>query len=334
MDRHEESEERRKATVVPRKKDDEFAPDHTIGPHQWMGFAFSPDGLRWTPWEENPVMHNFGDTQNVFFWDEQREKYVAYTRVWEPWRMVGRSETDDISSWPNPEQCLGYDEKDPENTDLYNNACVKYPYTKNAYFMFPSVFHREPGERHVNGTLDIQLAVSRDGINWDRPSRRPFIGLGIEKTFDSLSMYASVGLTREGNQLSLYYTGFDNHHGSEPKPYGGAMSRVIMRVDGFMSVDASYPGGSLTTKPVVFQGDTLELNFDASAGGEVRVEIQNEDGEPIEGFTLEDSIPMKGNSVCCRAGWKGDTSLSVLAGKPVRIRFELVDVKLYAFGFR
>ena len=75
-------------------------------------------------------------------------------------------------------------------------------------------------------------------------------------------------------------------------------------------------------------------NFDASAAGEVRIEIQNEEGEPIEGFALEDSIPMKGNSVCYRAVWKDDPSLSKLVGKPVRIKFQLVDVKLYAFGFR
>jgi len=334
MDRHEESEERRRETVAPRRKHDDFAPDHTKGPHQWMGFAFSHDGLSWTPWERNPVMHNFGDTQNVFFWDDQREMYVAYTRVWDPWRMVGRSETDDISSWPNPEPCHGYDDRDPGNTDLYNNACIKYPWAKNAYFMFPSVFHREPGERHVSGTLDIQLAVSRDGINWSRPSREPIVRLGIEKTFDSGSIYAAVGLTREGDRISLYYTGYDNHHGEEARPYGGVMSRAVIRVDGFTSVDAGYPGGMLATRPLVFSGEKLELNFDGSAGGEIRVEIQDEDGDPVPGFELEKSGPMKGNSVCRRATWEDDPSLSSLAGKPVSLRFEMVDVKLYAFGFR
>lgn len=46
-----------------------------------MGVAFSPDGLHWKPSEKNPVMENFGDTQNVAFWDDRIGKYVAYTRM-------------------------------------------------------------------------------------------------------------------------------------------------------------------------------------------------------------------------------------------------------------
>ncbi len=336
MDRHEESarmSDTIRKTNAGRERRDQFAPDHTRSPRQCMGFAFSPDGLRWTPWDRNPVMRNFGDTQNVFFWDDQRQKYVAYTRVWDPWRKVGRSETSDLARWPDPEVIVGYDEKDPENTDLYNNACIKYPYAQNAYFMFPSVFHREQGERHRNGTLDIQLAVSRDGILWDRPSREPFIRLGLEGSFDSQSIYVAAGLTREGDQLSIYYTGYDTHHG-ELRPNSGVMSRAIMRVDGFMSADAGYRGGFLVTKPIVFSGGRLELNFDASAGGEVRAEIQKPDGEPIPGYALEDAKPMKGNSICRRASWSGDTALSELAGTAVSIRFQMRDAKLYAFGFR
>ena len=42
--------------------------------------AFSPDGIRWTPFEGNPVLTGTGDTHSLLGWDENVGKYVAYVR--------------------------------------------------------------------------------------------------------------------------------------------------------------------------------------------------------------------------------------------------------------
>ena len=301
----------------------------------WMGFAFSSDGLHWVPWEKNPVMKNFGDTQNVAFWDDRIGKYVAYTRMWYPWRKVGRSETSDLSSFPDPVVCFEYDGEDPENLDFYTSACIKYPYAENAYFMFPSAFYREPGERHMSGPLDIQLAVSRDGAEWSRPERRPFIRLGIDKTFDSQQIYVGVGITREGDWLSIYYTGYDVDHGAKSEEFrqSGVITRALIRVDGFVSADAGYKGGTLTTVPIIFSGNRLELNVDASAGGFVKVEILDSSDKPISGFTKEDSDVIRGNHITKLVTWKGNSDLTELVGKSVKIKFYMRDAKLYAFQY-
>jgi len=297
-----------------------------------MGFAFSPDGLNWTPWNKNPVMKCASDTQNVAFWDDRIGKYVAYVRLWDPWRVIGRSETADLASWPDPKVCLRCDEKDPENMNLYTNACIKYPYAASVYFMFPAVFYREPGERHRYGPLDVQLAVSRNGGHWSRPDRRPFICLGIDRTWDSQRIYVGVGITREGDQLSIYYTGYDTLHG-EGRPYGGVISRAVLRVDGFVSADAGYWGGTLITKPLVFSGDCLELNVDTGAGGSLLVEVQDFQGKPIPGFTQEDAQPVRGNYIVKQITWKEKNSVDELAGKLIKLKFIMRDTKLYAFQF-
>ena len=66
------------------------------------------------------------------------------------------------------------------------------------------------------------------------------------------------------------------------------LRRHTLRIDGFVSVEAPLRGGELLTKPVRFEGSTLVINFSTSAAGSVRVEIQDRDGQPIDGHALAD----------------------------------------------
>ena len=148
-------------------------------------------------------------------------------------------------------------------------------------------------------------------------------------------MYAGYGLSRDGEELSLYYTAHDVTHGAYVKRgfLGGKVSRVIYRLDGFMSVDAPYEGGSFTTPQIHFDGDLLQLNLDASAGGWIRVELVGEGDRPISGFTRQDADQLTRSSVAATVSWKGVTDLSKLKGEPLKLRFLMRDAKLFAFQF-
>ena len=59
----------------------------------------SPDGVHWTAGPR--VLDICPDTANQAAWDRQRGKYVAYIRIWDPLRKVGRVETADMMKpWP------------------------------------------------------------------------------------------------------------------------------------------------------------------------------------------------------------------------------------------
>ena len=64
----------------------------------------------------------------------------------------------------------------------------------------------------------------------------------------------------------------------------------------------------------------------------MKVEIQNADGSPIPGFNLEDSTVLYGDSTKQVMSWKNGSDVSSLAGKPVRLKFELKDGDLFEFG--
>jgi hypothetical protein len=64
------------------------------------------------------------------------------------------------------------------------------------------------------------------------------------------------------------------------------------------------------------------------------VEILDESGEPVPGFTLREADQLNGNSVRTVVAWQGRSNLSVLAGKSVRLHFKMRSAKLYAFQFQ
>ena len=74
----------------------------------------------------------------------------------------------------------------PLGDDFYNPCFCPYP-GRQLYLMFPSVYHR------IESTVDIQLAVSRDSYNWQRPERRPIVDLAYAAG-DYGTVYASPNL--------------------------------------------------------------------------------------------------------------------------------------------
>ena len=307
--------------------------------------AHSPDGVHWTECDRNPIMPWYTDTRNVAFWDDRINKYVAYIRWNEHFRVedgvvkgsfdyraIGRAESADFENFPAPGKIMEPDFDDPEDKDLwggglYDSATLQYPLAANAYFIFTAAFH------HTSDTLDIQLAASRDGKNFRR-WHEPFVRLGREGTFDSKMLHMGVGMLPMGDELWMYYGGYDQlHDQSELERYRSAIGRIKIRRDGFVSQDAPVEGGMLTTRPFELQGNRLEVNMDASSRGGLRVAILDEEGRALPGFSGEDADRLDRNDLRKVATWKGNSTLSTLRGKTVRLRFIGEAVKLYAFQF-
>ena len=90
----------------------------------------------------------------------------------------------------------------------------------------------------------------------------------------------------------------------------------------------------MVTKPLIFSGSELVINYSTSAAGSVRIEIQDAEGKPLPGFGMEDATEIYGDDVERVVPWKGGASLAALAGKPVRLRFVLKDADLYSLRFK
>jgi hypothetical protein len=116
-------------------------------------------------------------------------------------------------------------------------------------------------------------------------------------------------------------------------------------------LSASNPRAVLITKPLLLAGKTLELNVDANRG-QVRMAIAS--AEPIEtlngttlstaphlaeqrplpGFTFDDCVPIRANSVEHTVHYRNGATLEGLRGRRVRLLFEMADADLYGFRVR
>ena len=228
--------------------------------------------------------------------------------------------------------------------DYYGADVFRYAQADRAYIMLTQAYWhwkpRAPRKGLGPAGFDVRLAVSRDGVKFQRAGRqKPFMSMGPAGRFDSKFVWAMPNPVRMGDELWIYYVGSNRDHdgyvdttAAEGKHLTG-ISRAVLRLDGFVSADTDYAGGEITTPLIKFSGKRLELNVDTSGGGSVTVELLDENDKPIPGFSKDDATPVNGNSVRMPVHWGDRTDVNNLARIPIRIRFHMCDCKLYAFQF-
>ena len=332
----------------------------------------SPDGIHWTAMsDKNIVSKNdlamvesggFFDSQNTAFWDSVHGVYRLYFRYWPNNRRdIMTMTSKDFLHWIDPLP-LEYPGARPEH--LYTNQIKPYYRAPHILIDFPiryidngwtastnalpefskrrqragplvDIDGDELDPRFGSAVTESLFMTSRDGQifkRWDDAFLRP--GIERKHSWAYGNQYIAWHLVETkskfeeaSKELSLYategyWTGTSNQ-----------LRRYTLRIDGFVSVNAPLSGGELVTKPLVFEGDEMVMNFSTSAAGSIQVEIQNDTGLPIEGFTLADCPPIFGDSIERKVNWSASSNLAKLTGQPVRLRFVCKDADLYSFRF-
>ncbi len=246
--------------------------------------------------------------------------------------------------------------------DYYTNCVNKYPFAEDTYVMFPGIYFKYnryikefKNNKPMNaGPIDTWFASSRDGVSWDFYEREPFIRLGEKHAFDAYSHYMVHGIVPgNGNDMYLYYMGSDIIHGYgrgdkhedrenaileqanlTPTNNITAISRLVMRRDGFVSASTGYQYGYIKTPALNFIGNQLLINVDTSATGFMKVEIRDEFDKPIKGFTLSDNDMIHTtNDINKVVTWNKSSDVSELQGKRIIVYFDMFHCDLYAFEF-
>mgnify|MGYP002864304006 CR=1 FL=1 len=67
----------------------------------------------------------------------------------------------------------------------------------------------------MNDFIYTELAISRDGLNWNRfPERKKLIEYGADGTWDDETIFASPSWVKVGEEWWIYYSGWDGPHGT------------------------------------------------------------------------------------------------------------------------
>ena len=300
-------------------------------------YAFgSADGLHWSLLEERPLITDGAfDSHNLAFWDAHAGNYRAYWRYFdEGVRAIRTATSPDFIHWSDG-QDLRYGAAQREH--LYTNAVQRYPRAPHFLVGFPKRLvpeRRSHTDFHLPGVSDGIFMSSRDGVHFHRWSEA-FIRPGAQTDrWVNRNNFTAWGLIEtpsslEGapSELSLYSTeGY--YRGPATR-----LRRYTLRQDGFVSAYAPFSGGELITRPLTFTGRRLEINFSSSAAGSLRIEMQDTDGRPIDGFALADCPEIFGDEIRRVVRFKRGHDVGRLAGTPVRLRLVMKDADVYAFRF-
>lgn len=178
-------------------------------------------------------------------------------------------------------------------------------------------------------------------LSFDQSSPRFYPGLLVKSQLKKFGYgYAPIVpsfLVQNSYIVWMYYWARNYPHLTgkifPDKPMDTGFGRLQLRRDGFVSADASYEGGEITTVPLTFSGNRLEPNVETSVPGMTKVEILEAEGEAIPGFSLQEADEIRGNFVRKTVTWAGKNDVSSLSGKTIQLHFVMRDAKLYAFQF-
>jgi hypothetical protein len=168
--------------------------------------------------------------------------------------------------------------------------------------------------------MQTELATSRNGVDWTFHGIDPAY---INVTEDRGRALATHGLVQRGDEIWQY--------AEVESSRARGIGRARQRLDGFTCFSAGSETGSMITKPLLFEGDSLSLNV--AARGKVRVAVLNPDGTEIPEFGLDDCLAIEQDAVKAPVRWKRTPPLAGLAGTIVRLKFEMENADLFAFEF-
>ena len=292
-----------------------------------MASCFSADGLNWSQPLLWPRHDAVGDCHNNAIWAPELERYVGITRGWaDGIRTVLRSESTDFHNWSRPVEIMrGAHAHD----QIYSLPICAYG---DLYIGLPSLFHKGDSAAADWDCVDTELAYSADSVNWERicPGQ-PLIPRGAGRypqgDCDCGCIYAAAPLLR-GDKIYIYYGGSNGLHNNWRE---GSLNLATLDRDRFAGYVAADGAARLETTSLPLDAAALTLNAEVEAGGWIRAGLLEGDGAAIEGFGLDDCLPLEEGGLNCALSWRGDRALPETRG-PLRIVFEWRRAKLYALS--
>ncbi len=366
----------------PPRKEERFRAFYT---HMWdknsqrqSRCAYSEDGIHWHAYDELPEMGIAGprlcDVTIVMYDEDAREfiqntrhilmtaavtrevwdRSVSFARPYEPHnfaaynqRRVWQSRSSDFIHWSEPALvAVTDDEEDNLDESFYGMP----------QFRVGTVHLATVGVlRAVDNEMDVQLLVSRDGIQWQRAiKRRPFLAPRGKGYWDAHMVSLTSPPIEVNDELWFYHGGTDYHHdwwlvgqregidhpeARDPLGCGArfGMGLATLRKDGYAGLFANrYRQGVVITRPLISLGSTLIINARCAPGGSVGVEVVDRFDRVAGDCSLEHCDHFVGDSVAHTVSWNGDSRVPAGRDKGLywrKVKFVLRDAELFSFCF-
>jgi hypothetical protein len=297
------------------------------------------------------------DALDVFY-DPRHEAFVAYGKMWTPWpdgtlawkHAMGRMESKDFIHWSKPELITTVNDRDAPQLEFHTSPVFTY---NGMYFSLNQILDRSAG------SMDAEFMCSRDGFRWDRSLQGSFaIPRGAPGRFDAGSVITNGTPVILEKEVRYYYGGYRgtaiggvglNEQKLGGKDYHSGVGLVTTPRDRFAAITINPDSpvkaqkkdkpklvntiGNVTLKALDLTGvKSIALNADASKGS-VRLEILNEDGYRLRGFTKDGAVALKADDISLEAAWK-EKKISDLPPGKYMLRVHLEKADLFAITLK
>ncbi len=298
-----------------------------------MASCFSADGIRWSqplPWSAHDAV---GDTHNNAIYLPELGRYVCVTRGWSGGefrgeRTVLRSESQDFLHWSAPAEIL---RGNGAHDQIYSMPIAQ---SGGLFIGLPACFHKGDPEAPNWDTVDTELAISADSLNWRRVCPGEALiprGAGSypDGDYDCGCVYAAAPLPL-GEQIWLYYGGSNGLHNGWRE---GSFNLAALPRDRW----AGYRARDKRSKAIVrtalltSQGQELRLNLEVAKGGSIRAALLDAAGCELAGRGFAECEPVGHSGLDIALRWRGSDS-NRLPNAPFRLILELERATVYAIN--
>jgi hypothetical protein len=233
-------------------------------------------------------------------------------------RILAMHTSDDFVHWSEPQIILAPTADDPDHTQFYGMGGFRY----GQYWLATLWVYYVHDQ-----SMDIELALSRDGRTWTRPfPGHRLIRLGDDGAFDSGMLQSATAPLIVGDRIYIYYGGNEHRHDESGTAAIGLASLKLDRWAGLQTGRRGF----LETRPFRFDGTALTLNAYA-IGGEIRAELLDEKARPLPGFGATHAIPIVGDKTHHMMMWN-DGGLAALNGRRIVVRLAIQNGTVYALN--
>jgi len=242
-------------------------------------------------------------------------------------RVIQRRVSEDGLTWSDPHLILHPDENDPPDLQFYYMS-VQW----HEDWMIGMLGHYPVSKQDS----DMVLAFSRDGRSWQRPLREPFVPRETDnpEAIDFGGIYAPSTLLDQGDYwLCLYRPATVKHCDTAAGKHTGPVGihGATWGKNRFVGLLADDEPGQFLTEP--FSPINTPITVDADVRGELRVELTDTFGKPLDGHTFADAQVINGDSAEHPLAWAGgDAGRYRYDFVRARIRFSKATVYSLCFG--
>ncbi len=310
-----------------------------------LTFAHSGNGVRWGMYDDVCMLDDCrSDTFSNIIWDEDIQLYRLYTRIMaktgerssrqyvRPYVSSGTgmllAQLFFVPVSAHPWVCVD-DQRlaDPAGGQIYSMTVHK---DGDIYIGFVAYF--------LVDKIDFCIALSRSGSEWDFSwvsTSNAVVERGAPGSPDAQMLYPpGTAPILVGDEFYLYYSGcrLGHEYGElEEGLTAWSVSLAKLRRDGFFYLENEGDRGVVETKAFTLRPGSLEVNADAARGA-LRVEVLDERGAVIPGYSEAECAPITTDSCRIAPQWNGSQGLAALWERPVKLRFVMDGpVRLYAF---